>query len=296
MYANKNSYIYLNGEFVKANKNGVSFFSQALHYGYATFEGIRAYRTTHGTRLFKARTHFQRLLDSAERLHLPVKYSIKELVDASYELLEINKLDSAYVRPIIYGDEQMWLQPSTKPNLAILAWKWPPYFKNKPLDLMVSSYTRPNPKAFPIATKVSGLYVNSTLATYEAKQKGYDEALLLDINGNVAQTPGANIFIERDGVLYTPPTEHVFPGITRQVIINMADHIGIYVEEKQLQTTDLEIIDGAFLVGTATEVAPIKSIDGIKVNLEFEDTLGKILADRYKIKVTRQDIHSDIYI
>lgn len=297
MYANKKTYLYHNGNFVKARKHGVSFFSQGLHYGYATFEGIRAYRTKHGTRIFKARAHFQRLLDSAKNLHLEIPYSLKELIDASYKLLEMNGLESAYLRPIIYGDEQMSLQPSSKPNIAILNWRWQSYFEQaQELKVMISSYRRPDPKAFPIVGKVSGLYVNSTLATYEAKQKGYDEALLLDINGNIAQTPGANIFIEKEGSLYTPPRGHIFEGITREVIINMAHQLGIHVEEKHFTPEELKNIDGAFLVGTATEVKLIKSIDGHQVALDYEESLGKILADRYQMRVTREDLHSDTYI
>ena len=157
---------------------------------------------------------------------------------------------------------------------------------DKTLRLTISSYQRPNPKALPIESKCSGLYANSIVASTEAKLKGFDEALLLDSNGNIAEGPGANFFLEKNGVLYTPPAGNILPGITRKTIIELADYLNIPLKEQHLKPSDLKDADGAFYTGTAAEVVGISLVDDIKFKKEYSETLGANLAKQYTDLVT----------
>ncbi len=196
MYYNENTIIYLNGEFVKASEAKTCLYDQSIHYGYAVFEGIRSYRTQNGTQIFKAAEHYERLKYSAEAVSIPYEYSTQHLIDISYKLLTKNNFKDAYLRPLVYCPPNMKLQKAQHSFIMIAAWEWGAYLGNKLLRVMTSSYQRPNPKGFKIHAKVSGHYVNSILACQEAKDNGYDEALLLDANGYVAEGPGANVFLK----------------------------------------------------------------------------------------------------
>jgi branched-chain amino acid aminotransferase len=176
----------------------------------------------------------------------------------------------------------MMLTPPTTSSMFVAVWEWGKYLGNDLLRLMISSYERPGAKSFPMEAKASGLYVNSTLATAEAKSKGFDEALLLDHNGYIAEGPGANFFYEKNGVLYTPPRGNILPGITRNTIIELAQEMNIPLEEKQFTFDAVKGADGAFFTGTAAEVAGIKSINDIPFTMDFEKTLGARLSKRYK--------------
>jgi len=203
-YFNSNTILYLNGRFEKAADSNADLYGQSLHYGYAVFEGIRAYSTHNGTRIFKAREHFERLKRSAELVHIPFTWDINKLIKQTYRLLEINNLKDAYIRPLIYCPPAMSLVAAKEASIMICVWDWEAYLGHKLLKVCVSSFERPNPKSTPIEAKVSGNYVNSILATTEAKRKGFDEALLLDMYGNVAEAPGANIFIEKKWQIIHP--------------------------------------------------------------------------------------------
>ena len=296
MYDNHKSIIFLNGEFISASDRRVSYYSQALHYGYAAFEGMRSYEIEPDKAgIFKPRRHFERLLHSTRLMHMKVPYTAQQLIDFAYELLERNKLTTAYIRPLVFGGEQMALRPSTEPNLLMCTWRWPKYFESKSLRLMTSSYRRPHPDAFNLSAKISGHYVNGIIAAHEARQKGYDDALQLDPDGFVAQATGANFFYERDNVLYTPKQKHILPGITRKVIMELADEMHIKVVEKNIKPEDLNDIDGAFLTGTAVEVAPIQSIDDKKFRFEAKDSIGATLAVKYHNVATKKDDRSLTY-
>ena len=185
MYYNNNTLVFFDGKWLKANELMVSPFVQTLHYGSGVFEGIRSYATPDGTRIFKSKEHYKRLLYSAEKMHLKISYTEEELTYLSYQLLEKNSLSNAYLRPLVFSGENMSLTPTEEVHVLLCAWEWEKYLGSKLLNLMTSSYQRPNPKSCHVDTKVTGHYVNSILATTEAKQKGFDEALLLDANGFV---------------------------------------------------------------------------------------------------------------
>src|SRR4028118_568902 len=224
MYHKENSVVFLNGKFIKASEATCSLYSQTVHYGMGVFEGIRSYYTKHGTKVFKVREHYERLLHSAQVMQIPVTYSVEDLIQITYSLLEKNTLEDAYIRPLLYMDENMSLQvkKSSTSNLFIAAWQWDKYLGDKRIHVYISSYVRPSPKAFCIEAKTCGNYVNSILASTEARNAGYDEALLLDQQGYVAEGAAANLFIEKDGILYTPPRGNILPGITRGAVIEMA--------------------------------------------------------------------------
>ncbi len=289
MYTTNKNFVFHDGKFIKAKKNGASFFSQALHYGYAAFEGIRAYSTEHGIVLFKANEHFQRFFRSAEALDLEIPFSYEHLIEASYELLHRNNLTDAYVRPLIYGGDQMGLIPSQEPKVLIVAFKWKKYYRAPHLNLHISPYRRIKQPAFHGDGKISGYYVNSILATRKAKAMGYNEALLLDDEGYVAQGPSSNFFFEKGDKLYTPQEGSILPGITRKTIIKLAKEIGIEVVEGKFKPKDLEGIKGAFFTGTAVEVVPIKSINNQPMTEDFEHTMGKMLANAYRRLVNLQE-------
>ena len=288
MYFNPDTLTFVDGEFVKADQAQVSTYAQSLHYGYAAFEGIRSYATPAGPQIFKAQEHYERLLYSCRTIGLPFAYSVEELTAITYQLLELNKLADAYIRPLVYvGTPNMTLKCATSTNLLIAVWDWSTYFGNQSLRLSISPYQRPNPKAVPIEAKVAGHYVNSIIASSEARNRGYDEALLLDMNGFVAEGPGANFFFEKEGELFTAPTGSILRGITRNTIIDLAREAGINVTERFFTPAELEGATGAFFTGTAAEVVGIASIDELEFRTPFQETLGAQLAERYRALVTR---------
>jgi len=201
MYYNENSIVYWNGEFLKACEVKGDLFDQTLHYGYGVFEGIRAYQTEKGTRIFKAAEHYQRMKYSSEAIGIPYPYNNDELIDVSYQLLEKNDMTNAYIRPLVTCPPNMSLTKAKESRIFIAVWYWGAYLGEKRLRIMTSSYRRINPSSFKVDAKVCGHYVNSILATQEAKDKGFDEALLLDINGFVAEGPG-QIFLLKKIMFY----------------------------------------------------------------------------------------------
>ncbi len=282
MYFNDNTQVYLNGKFIKAADAKVGLYSQSMHYGIGVFEGIRSYDTRDGARIFKAKAHYERLLRSAELMHISHDFTVDQLISLTYALLEKNNLKEAYIRPLLFVGDDMSLQVNLEGQLFIAAWKWSKLLGKDPLQVHISSYQRPNPKGFHIEAKANGHYVNSILASMEAKKLGFDEALLLDINGYVAEGPGANIFMEKDGVLYTPPKGHILPGITRDVVMSMAREREVQVVEKFFTTSELLAADTAFFTGTAAEVVPIKSINKIHFKANFEETFSADLEKNFK--------------
>ncbi|MEZ4877892.1 MAG: branched-chain amino acid transaminase [Flavobacterium sp.] len=289
MYYNKNTLIYLDGKFVKANETTTDLYSQTLHYGYGVFEGIRAYETENGTSIFKAQEHYDRLKKSAELVNIPFNYDVEELVKASYELLEKNNLSDAYVRPLVFCDPNMTLARPNNVSIMICAWEWGAYLGDKQLRLTISTYCRPHPRSIKIEAKVCGHYVNSILATNEAKDKGFDEALLLDSDGFLAEGPGANLFYEKEGVLYTPQLGNILPGITRATVLELAKELGIEVRQGLFSKDDLAVADSAFYCGTAAEIIGIESVDDSKFPKEWNNTLGKKLQEEYSKLVRKSD-------
>lgn len=287
MYYSENTSIYLDGQWLKAGDAKVSLYSQSMHYGSGVFEGIRAYDVDGEAAVFKAEEHYERLLDSAKKMHISCDYSVEQLTELTYELLEKNNLTDAYIRPLIFLGDNMTLYKVGEVHLFLCAWEWGKYLGDTLLNVMVSSYERPNPRAVPVEAKVTGHYTNSILATTEAKGKGFDEALLLDENGSVAEGSGANFFYEQDGVLYTPPLGNILPGITRSTVIDIAKDLGYEVRVAYFPPEKVKGADGAFFTGTAAEVAGIGWLDGNPFKLAWEDTMGYQIARTYQ-NIVRQ--------
>lgn len=284
-YYNENSVVFYDGNFVKASELRIDTYSQTLHYGNGVFEGIRAYNTTSGTKIFKPYEHYKRLRYGAQVMDIPFNYTEEQLTEISYELLKQNNLQDAYIRPLIVTGASMGLASSEQSSLIIQCWEWGKLMGDKLLRIKTSSYQRPNPKSCFVEAKVTGHYINSLLARNESKREGYDEALLLDINGNVAECSGANVFMEVDGKLFTPPKGHIMAGITRSTIIELCQEVGIDVEEKHFTLDELKNAAACFFTGTAAEVVGLKSLDAYEFPMKWEESLGFKLMKLYKDEV-----------
>jgi len=289
MYYNENTVVYFNGEFVKATEAKGNVYDQSLHYGYGVFEGIRSYQTQNGVRIFKAKEHYDRMKFSCESIGIPYHFDNDQLIAITYELLQRNGFTDAYIRPLVTCPPNMNLTKGKDAQLFIAAWEWGAYLGEKLLRLATSSYRRITPKCFKVEAKVSGHYVNSILASQEAKDAGFDEALLLDINGLVAEGPGANIFIEKEGVLYTPQLGSILPGITRATVIEICEALNIEVVQKQLKPEDVYQADGVFLCGTAAEVIGVESLDNRVFNKPWKSSLGAVVQTAYKNLVLEKE-------
>ncbi|MEP6725656.1 MAG: branched-chain-amino-acid transaminase, partial [Bacteroidota bacterium] len=264
----------------------IDLYSQSMHYGYAVFEGIRSYKTVNGeTKIFKEQQHFERLKHSADSLNLPYEYNADELIAATYEALKRNNLQDAYIRPLVYAPANMSFVKNTLSHITIQTWEMAPFLGDKLLRVMTSSFQRPNPKGFKITAKAAGHYVNSILASQEAKANGFDEALLTDMNGFVAEGPGANMFYEKDGKLFTPSTGNILPGITRATVLEICKELDIEVEQKQITIDEVKQADAAFFCGTAAEVIGWESFDNAVFKKEWNKTLSKKIQEAYAARV-----------
>jgi branched-chain amino acid aminotransferase len=275
-YYNENTVLWLDGKIQKASETKTDLYGQSLHYGYSVFEGIRSYRTAAGkTKIFKATEHFDRLQRSAAALNMPYRYTSAELIAATYDVLARNGLQDAYIRPVVYGPANMSFNPNTESFTVIETWEMAPFLGEKLLRVLTSSFQRPNPKGFKIEAKAAGHYVNSILASQEAKAKGFDEALLTDINGCIAEGPGANMFFEKDGHLYTPAAGNILPGITRATVMELCAGLDIPFEEGHYSPADLKQADSAFFCGTAAEVIGWNSVDDYTFPMPWKETQGR---------------------
>lgn len=288
-YYNDSTVIFWNGEIVKASEAKMDLYSQSLHYGYSVFEGIRSYKSVNGkTKIFKEVEHYDRLKASAEALNMPYQWTTQELIDATYEVLRRNNLQDAYIRPVVYAPANMRFDTNEKSFIVIEAWLMQPFLGEKLLRVGTSSFQRPNPKGFKIQAKAAGHYVNSILASQEAKARGYDEALLLDMNNYVAEAPGANFFYEKDGKLITPALGNILPGITRATILDLCNELNIPVEEKFFNIDELKKGDAAFFCGTGAEVVGFESLDDYTFPLKWHDSVSRKIQVAY-MKLVRED-------
>ena len=261
--------IWMNGELLDWADAKIHVGTHGLHYGSGVFEGIRCYETEKGPAVFRLQDHLKRLDDSARVLFMDLPYSVAELRKATHELVAANGIATYYIRPIaFYGYGELGVAATGNPvDVVILSFPWGAYLgeegQRTGISTMVSSWERVGPNVIPHVAKATGIYLNSMLATTEARRAGYDEAIMLTRDGYVADGPGENIFLVKDGRLITPPLSmSILPGITRDTIIQLAGTLGYTVEEKLIIRTDLYLADEVFMVGTATEVAPVRSIDG----------------------------------
>ncbi len=289
MYYNDDSVLFFDGEYMKAKDAKTDLYGQSLHYGYAVFEGIKSYKTADGARIFKAEEHYDRLRRSAEAMMMPFSYSTEEMVDATYKLLEMNNLENAYIRPIVICSPNMALSKGRKSYLVIEVWNWDNGYMANRMRIMTSSFQRPNPKAFKVEAKVSGHYVNSILACQEAKDKGFDEALVLDENGNVAESSGANVFYEKDGKLFTPAKGNILPGITRATVFEICKELGIPTEEKFFKPEEMQGAEAGFFCGTAAEIVALDSLDNVPFSLSWENSLSSKVQQAYRHLVLEED-------
>lgn len=285
MYYDDKTEVFLDGQWIKAKDAKASLFDQTLHYGTGVFEGLRSYHNGNGFNIFKPAEHFERFHRSAEKTFLKVPYSVEELIRVAYELIDRNHLTNAYIRPLLFTGPNMILAPAKEVHIFMTAWKWAKYPGYEPLNCMISSYLKPSPKSTPIEAKIIGNYSSNTLASAEAKKLGYDEAILLDHSGFVAEGPGSNIFYEKDGELFTPKLGNILPGITRKTLLELCQELHVKVTEKDITPEELYTADHAFFCGTATEVTAISSVNGEKFKKKWEESIGRSLHELYQHKV-----------
>ncbi len=294
-YYNKETWLYLNGEFVLAANASTDFYSQTLHYGYAVFEGIRSYKTSLGeTRIFKAPQHFKRLKRSAQLINMPFNWDTDQLIADTYTLLEKNNLQDAYIRPLVYAPANMGFNRNIESFIVIEVWKMAVFLGTDLLKVFTSSFQRPNAKAFKIEAKVSGHYINSIMASQEAKALGYDEALLTDADNYVAEGPGANMFYEKDGILFTPPLGNILPGITRETVFEICAEMNVPVKEKLFTVEELKQADAAFFCGTAAEVIGWKSLDETVFPMDWDQTVSRKIKNAYSALVLEENVLAQI--
>ena len=266
--------IWMNGELVDWADAKVHVGVHGLHYGSGVFEGIRCYDTPKGPAVFRLGDHMQRLHNSARLLYLRLPYTVDELREATNELIAANGLPECYIRPIAFcGYGQLGVAAKNNPiETVIMSWPWGAYLGDEAMRsgirAKISSWQRVSPNIVPHVSKATGVYINSMLAVTEANNAGYDEAILLTPEGTVADGSGENIFVVRDGVLYTPGLETgILPGITRDTVKQIAEDLGYRVVETSLIRSDLYLADEVFMCGTAAEVTPLRSIDDHEIGV-----------------------------
>ncbi|MFZ5593627.1 MAG: branched-chain amino acid transaminase [Pseudomonadota bacterium] len=266
--ADRDGVIWLDGRMVPWREAKVHVLTHTLHYGMGVFEGVRAYHTARGTAIFRLDAHTGRLFRSAHIMAMPMPYDKVTINDATRAVVRENGLDAGYIRPMcFYGAEGMGLRADNlKVHVAIAAWSWGSYLgaenMEKGLRVKTSSFTRHHVNISMCKAKANGHYINSMLALREAQSCGCDEALMLDADGFVTEGSSENIFIVRDGVLYTPELTSALDGITRDTLLILAAEIGLPVREKRITRDEVYIADEAFFTGTAAEVTPIREVDG----------------------------------
>ena len=265
--------IWMNGEYVDWEDAQVHVLTHAMHYGTGIFEGVRAYDTEEGTAIFRWEEHLDRFYDSAKPYDMEIEFSREELTEATLEVIRRNELDSAYVRPLAYyGYDSLGVSPGDCPtDVTIAAWPWGAYLGEEALqngiEVKVSSWRKHASSQIPTNAKTTGLYVNSMLAGEEARRHGYEEAIVLNKEGNVAEGPGENIFLVRDGEIFTPGlSESILDGITRDTVITLAEERGYEVHDNvSISRGELHTADELFFTGSAAEVTPIRQVDNVEI-------------------------------
>jgi branched-chain amino acid aminotransferase len=285
--ADRDGLIWLDGELVPWRDAKTHVLTHTLHYGMGVFEGVRAYRTDRGTAIFRLREHTDRLFNSAHILGMAIPFERNVLDQAQRAAVRENELDSAYIRPMcFYGSEGMGLRADgLKVHCMVAAWEWGAYLGESNIKngirIKVSSFTRHHVNITMCRAKANGNYINSMMALQEARRDGYDEALLLDAEGYVMEGSGENIFVVREGVLYTPDLTSALDGITRRTVITLAGELGIEVVEKRITRDEVYIADEAFFTGTAAEVTPIREVDGRSIGKGTRGPITERLQNLY---------------
>jgi len=285
--SDRDGLIWFDGKMVPWREANVHVLTHTLHYGMGVFEGVRAYKTDQGAAIFRLDQHSRRLLDSAKIMNMDIPYSLEELNEAQKKAVRENNLDSAYLRPMcFYGSEGMGLRADNlKTHTIVAAWEWGSYLGKENMEnglrIKTSSFTRHHVNISMCKAKANGHYINSMLALQEAMTDGYDEALLLDVDGFVAEGSGENIFIIRDGIIYTPDLTSALNGITRNTIMTLAEDLGYKLVEKRITRDEVYIADEAFFSGTAAEVTPIRELDNRPIGSGTRGPITKELQTLY---------------
>jgi branched-chain amino acid aminotransferase len=265
--ADRDGHIWFDGKLVDWRDAKIHVLTHSLHYGMGVFEGVRAYKTVSGTAIFRLAEHTRRFFNSAHIFQMKLPYTPEQMMDAQKEVVRANALESCYLRPIAWiGSEKLGVSPRGNTiHIAVAAWPWGAYLGEdglaKGIRVKTSSFTRHHVNASLVRAKASGYYINSILANQEVTAHGYDEALLLDTEGYVSEGAGENVFMVRDGVVYTPDVASCLDGITRNSVITMARDMGMTVIEKRITRDELYCADEAFFTGTAAEITPIRELD-----------------------------------
>ncbi|MBI5785403.1 MAG: branched-chain amino acid transaminase [Rhodocyclales bacterium] len=269
--ADRDGFIWYDGKLVPWRDANTHVLTHSLHYGLAVFEGVRAYNTVNGTAIFRLKEHTDRLFNSAHIYRMPMPWDKETLMEAQKDVVRANKLDSCYLRPIaFYGSEKMGISPKgAQTHVAIAAWPWGAYLgeegMEKGIRVKTSSYARHHVNVSMCRAKYSGTYANSILANMEATEQGYDEAMLLDVDGFVAEGAGENLFVIKDGQIYEPEIASALIGITRASVHALAKDLGYTIVSKRLTRDDVYVADEAFFTGTAAEVTPIRELDNRQI-------------------------------
>jgi len=298
--ADRDGHIWYDGKLVPWRDANTHVLTHSLHYGLAVFEGLRAYKTGSGTSIFRLKEHTERLFNSAHIYMMKIPYSRDEIMAAHKEVVRANKLDECYIRPIaFYGSEKIGVSPKgASVHVAIAAWPWGAYLGAEAIDkgirVKTSSFARHHVNVSMCRAKYSGTYANSILANLEATEHGYDEGLLLDVDGFVAEGSGENLFMVKNGCLYEPELTSALAGITRDSVITLAREMGYSVSARRITRDDLYIADEAFFTGTAAEVTPIREVDGRTIGEGKRGPVTKRLQSAFFDCVTgKAEKHSD---
>ncbi|MFY7955764.1 MAG: branched-chain amino acid transaminase, partial [Burkholderiaceae bacterium] len=271
--ADRDGKIWKDGKLVDWRDANLHMLTHSLHYGMAVFEGVRAYKTIDGTAIFRLREHTQRLFNSAKIFQMAIPFDMDTLIEAQKEVVRANQLESCYLRPLVWiGSEKMGVSARGNTiHVGIAAWPWGAYLGEEGLKrgirVKTSSFTRHHVNVSMVRAKASGYYINSILANQEVTAEGYDEALLLDTDGYVSEGAGENVFLIRNGKIYTPDLASCLDGITRDAVLTMARDLGIDVIEKRITRDELYCADEAFFTGTAAEITPIRELDNRQIGI-----------------------------
>jgi branched-chain amino acid aminotransferase len=298
--ADRDGVIWYDGKLVEWRNATTHVLTHSLHYGMGVFEGVRAYETPQGTAIFRLQAHTDRLFDSAHIMGMKIPYTKEQINEATKAAVRENGLASAYIRPLaFYGSEGMGIRADNlKVHVIVAAWHWGAYMGEEALErgikIRTSSFTRHHVNISMTRAKASGHYINSMLALQEAVSAGADEALLLDPEGYVAEGSGENIFLVKDGVIYTPEVTACLNGITRNTVLTLARELGVEIVEKRITRDEVYIADEAFFTGTAAEVTPIRELDGRQIGIGRRGPVTEKLQKAYFDLVTgKTDAHSE---
>lgn len=298
----KSDYIWMDGELVPYERATVHFITPTLHYGVGVFEGIRCYATARGPAVFRLRDHLERFLDSIHILGVrDFPYTVEGLRQAVFETIQVNGFQECYIRPLMYLEGPMGLNMDrSRPKVGIAVWEWGPYLgeeaKQTGVHMMISSFTRLHPNINMTKSKVAGNYVNSMLVKTLALRSGYDEAIILDPQGYVAECTGENLFVVRNNVIYTPPTATVLEGITRAAVFELAADMGMPVRETMITRDQLYIADEVFITGTAAEIVGVRMIDHRQVGEGRPGPVTQGLMQAFTDHVHGRGQHSDEWL